>query len=70
MEKNEHPYSFSSTFMNVHSTMFGLPAIACSREPAKRMPAKAMESVALPAPAFAFTTSVPASWIRLVKVSN
>jgi hypothetical protein len=29
-----------------------------------------MDNVALPAPAFASTTSVPAFWIRLVKLSN
>lgn len=44
-----------------HSMTLDSPFKARHREYVKRAPANAMDSVAEPAPALAFTTSVPAS---------
>mmetsp|Transcript_16189 Transcript_16189/g.29160 ORF Transcript_16189/g.29160 Transcript_16189/m.29160 type:complete len:296 (-) Transcript_16189:433-1320(-) len=50
-----------------HSMTSVAPPMARRHESANRAAAKAMESVADPAPALASTTSVPASWIRRVR---
>jgi hypothetical protein len=53
-----------------HSTMLGSPFNARHRANVKRAPAYAMDSVAEPAPALAFTTSVPASCLMEQLVST
>jgi hypothetical protein len=53
-----------------HSMTFGSPFRARHRANVKRAPANAMDSVAEPAPAFAFTTSVPASCTKQHSVSR
>jgi hypothetical protein len=55
-----------------HSIMLGSPFRARHRANVKRAPAYAMDSVAEPAPALAFTTSVPASCVmqHLVKCNR
>ena len=53
-----------------HSTMLGSPFRARHRANVKRAPAYAMDSVAEPAPALAFTTSVPASCVMQRLVST
>jgi len=50
--------------------MLGSPFRARQRENVKRAPAYAMDSVAEPAPALAFTTSVPASCVMQHLVST
>lgn len=53
-----------------HSMMLGSPFKARHRANVKRAPANAMDSVAEPAPALAFTTSVPASCTMQHSVSQ
>lgn len=53
--------SVRSDWTYEHSTTFDSPLMARQRAKAKRAPAYAIESVAEPLPALAFTTSVPAS---------
>ena len=51
---------------SLYSSTPGCPASARRHDSEKRAAACAIESVAEPVPAFAWTTSVPASWMRAV----
>lgn len=56
----------TSDSTNAHSNILGSPCSPSRVLSAMRAAAYAILSVALPAPAFASTTSVPASWMREV----
>ncbi len=60
VEKNLASVTFDCTYE--HSMTFVSPLKARHRENANLAPANAIDRVADPVPAFAFTTSVPASW--------
>eukprot|EP00754_Rhynchopus_humris_P045074 Rhum_TRINITY_DN4593_c0_g1::Rhum_TRINITY_DN4593_c0_g1_i1::g.14984::m.14984 len=60
----------TSLSTNVYSTTFCSPFRARMRLNANSAPAKAIESVALPVPALACTTSSPPNWMRCVRASS
>mmetsp|Transcript_9092 Transcript_9092/g.18826 ORF Transcript_9092/g.18826 Transcript_9092/m.18826 type:complete len:258 (+) Transcript_9092:820-1593(+) len=68
LEKNGRLVTEDATY--AHTTTSGAPPIARRHSSPNCAAAAAMDSVALPAPAFASTTSVPPFWMRLVSLAT
>lgn len=68
LKKGSDGSTFDAT--KAHSTTSCSPASPRRTLSLKRAAAYAIERVAEPAPAFASTTSVPASWMRFVSLSS